>query len=137
MKRRFVIRILGVVLLVGVVCEGLLGSALVGAVSYPPTVLVMHIIVALLLVAVAAFAFAVGLGGRGISFQIAASFGLVACVGATVAGGIFLWGGKPIGAFHAMEYLTGAIVAVSIAFLTVPVGHRRAADMEKSQNRVS
>lgn len=121
MNRRTVVRLLGLLLLVGVVAEGLLGSTLMEAPSYPPLVLVMHIFVALLLTALNAVGLAVGLRSGSLILRITFAIGLLACAGATTAGGVFLWGGEPPVAFHFMEYLTGLIFLVSIALLVVPV----------------
>ena len=95
----------------------------------------MHICVALLLVALNAAAFVVGLRGGSLTLQIISAIGLAACVGATFAGGIFLWGGKSLVAFHFMEYLTGVILLVGIALLVVRVDSESVAHAQKSGRR--
>jgi hypothetical protein len=121
MNQRTLIRLLGLLLLGGVIGEGLLGSSLMAANSYPPVVLGLHIFVALLLVALTALAFAVSLRNRSLTLRITSGIGLTACAGATVAGGVFLWGGQSLLAFHFMEYLTGLIFLVSIVLLVARV----------------
>lgn len=132
MNRRTLVRLLGLLLLAGVIGEGLLGSSLMTAPSYPPLVLAMHIFVALLLVALVAVALAVGLRDGSLTLRITSFIGLAACVGATVAGGVFLWGGKSLVAFHFMEYLTGLIFLVGIVLLVVRVDSESTAHAQKS-----
>ncbi len=132
MKRRTLIRLLGLLLLAGVIGEGLLGSSLMDGTSYPPAVLVGHIFVALLLVALAAVAFAVGLRNGSLTLRITSGIGLAACAGATIAGGVFLRGGRSLVAFQFMEYLTGLIFVVGLVLLVVRVDSESAAHPQKS-----
>ncbi len=132
MKRQTFVRLLGLLLLGGVIGEGLLGSALMTGTSYSPAILVSHIFVALLLVALAMVAFAVGLRNGSLALQITSGIGLAACVGATIAGAIFLWGGKSLVAFHFMEYLTGVIFVVGVGLLVVRVDSKSVAHLQKS-----
>ncbi len=121
MNRRTLVRLFGLLLLVGVIGEGLLGSSLMKVPSFPPLILDLHILVALILVAMSAVALAVGLRSGNLTLRITSGIGLAACVGATLAGGIFLWGGSSPTAFHYMEYLTGLIFLVGIGLLVIRV----------------
>lgn len=132
MNQRILVRLLGLLLLAGVIGEGLLGTSLMRVPSYPPVVLVMHIFVALLLVALNAVAFVIGLHGGSLTLRITSGIGLAACVGATVAGGFFLWGGHSLVAFRFMEYLTGLILLVGIVLLVVRVDTESVAHAQKS-----
>ncbi len=132
MNRRTLVRMLGLLLLAGVIGDGLLGSSLMKVPSFPPVVLVMHILVALLLVAIDAVALGIGLRGGSLVLRVTSGIGLAACVGATIAGGVFLWGGNSLVAFHYMEYLTGVIFLVGILLLVVRVDSESVAHAQKS-----
>ncbi len=119
MKRQILVRLLGLLLLAGVIGEGMLGSSLMVVPSYPPVTLYTHIFVALLLVALSTVTLAISLRSGRLSLRITAGIGLAGCVGATLAGGVFLWGGKSHVAFSFMEYLTGLIFLVGIVLLVV------------------
>lgn len=116
--RRVSLRLLGIPLLVLIIVESLVGSELAFESSYSTVVLALHILLALGLVGLSGRALYVAFGYPTSTPRLVAGLNLVASLGATAAGTVFLVGGQNPAALQAMEGFAVLIVLFALLFLT-------------------
>lgn len=116
-SRRLSLRLLAIPLLILIIIESLIGSELAFESTYSTWVLALHIIVALMLIGLSGRALWVAMGYPPSAPRIVAGLNLVASVGATAAGTVFLLGNQNPSTLVAMEAFAGLIVLCALVFL--------------------
>jgi hypothetical protein len=119
-KKSQSLRVHAVVLLVLVIIESAVGGslALEGS-TYSLGYLGGHIGLAVLLVLLSAWVLVLARRVAAPLAQIAAGITLLACIGATIAGTVFLTAGQSNGALDAMEGFAGVAVLTSLILIVV------------------